>query len=264
MLRDALAVRLRSHGECRERVQRHRRPDGAASWLPAVSMTRWRRACTVSATFGRDGDTRVENQSHAGLLRDRFLSESRYPDLTKVLVEARKSLRPKSTGLYHWGIVIMTTAYDFDATALDGTPRPLREFSGSVLLIVNTASKCGSRPNIRVSKHCSGSITTGDSKCSAFRATSSVRRSPAPNARLARLPAELWRELSDVPEAGCQRKRRAPSVSMAAGTCARHPGHETNQMELHQVLVDRTGKVAGRFSPRTRPDDLEKHVEKLL
>ena len=39
-----------------------------------------------------------------------------------------------------------TTAYDFDATALDGTLQPLSDWRGKVLLIVNVASKCGFTP----------------------------------------------------------------------------------------------------------------------
>ena len=38
------------------------------------------------------------------------------------------------------------SVYDFEASGLDGRVRPLSDFCGQALLIVNTASKCGFTP----------------------------------------------------------------------------------------------------------------------
>jgi glutathione peroxidase len=40
----------------------------------------------------------------------------------------------------------MPTAYEFSALDIDGRVRPLREFEGRTLLIVNVASQCGFTP----------------------------------------------------------------------------------------------------------------------
>jgi len=40
----------------------------------------------------------------------------------------------------------MTSIYDFDANTLSGEPKPLADFRGQALLIVNVASKCGFTP----------------------------------------------------------------------------------------------------------------------
>jgi len=38
------------------------------------------------------------------------------------------------------------TLYDFEITAIDGKPLPLKQYKGKVVLLVNTASQCGFTP----------------------------------------------------------------------------------------------------------------------
>lgn len=45
-----------------------------------------------------------------------------------------------------WYVAVMATTHDFTATTIDGAAKPLKDYAGTALLIVNVASQCGLTP----------------------------------------------------------------------------------------------------------------------
>ena len=73
--------------------------------------------------------------------------------------------------------------YDFQARDLNGEEKPLSDYKGKVLLVVNTASKCGFTPQ--------------------YEGLQKLYANFAGNRRLLR--EELRRLVPDVRESGCER-----------------------------------------------------------
>lgn len=159
----------------------------------------------------------------------------------------------------------MPTAYDFSATALDGRPRPLQEFSGKVLLIVNTASQCGFTPQyaglekLFQKYHAQGLEVLGF-PCNQFGA-----QEPGSAAEIGAFCQKNYGvsfpmfEKVDVNGEAAHPlyrwlKSNAPGVL----------GTEGIKWNFTKFLIDRNGQVIERYAPVTKPEDLEKDVAKLL
>jgi glutathione peroxidase len=159
----------------------------------------------------------------------------------------------------------VTSIYDFHATSLDGKDVALSDYRGKVLLIVNTASKCGFTPQYEgleklYEKHRDQGFAILGFPCNQFGK----------------------QEPGDAGEIGafCQ-KNYGVSFPMFAkidvNGASEHPlytflKHEKRgflgtvgiKWNFTKFLIDRAGKVVARYGSTTKPQDIETSAGKLL
>src|SRR5271156_4303563 len=155
--------------------------------------------------------------------------------------------------------------YDFQAETLDGEPAALADYRGQVLLIVNTASKCGFTPQYEglealYRKHKEQGFAVLGFPCNQFGAQE--QGNAAEIASFCSLTYDV-----SFPMFG----------KIDVNGPAAHPlyaflkkqkkgllGSEGIKWNFTKFLIGRDGAVVGRFAPSTKPEALESAVESLL
>jgi glutathione peroxidase len=156
------------------------------------------------------------------------------------------------------------SAYDFTAETLDGQPAPLAEHRGEVLLIVNTASKCGFTPQYTglealFRKYKDRGFTVLGFPCNQFGA-----QEPGDAAEIANFCSLTY-------DVSFPMMRKIDVNGPAA-----HPLYAWLKSQkggllgsgikwnFTKFLIDREGRVAGRFAPTATPQSLEGAIEAVL
>jgi len=159
----------------------------------------------------------------------------------------------------------MSNVYDFSANSLDGKPVALRDYSGKVLLIVNTASKCGFTPQYEglealYQKYRAQGLTVLGFPCNQFGA-----QEPGSAAEIGSFCQKNYGvsfplfEKIDVNGDGAH-----PLYRWLKSSAKGLLGSEAIKWNFTKFLVDRQGNVVDRFAPTTKPEDLKTNVEALL
>jgi glutathione peroxidase len=159
----------------------------------------------------------------------------------------------------------MTSIYDFSANSLDGKPVALNAYAGKVLLVVNTASKCGFTPQYEGlealrQKYRDRGLEVLGFPCNQFGA-----QEPGAADEIGSFCQKNYGvsfpmfEKIDVNGDGAHPLYRWLKSS-AKGVL----GSEGIKWNFTKFLVDRQGQVVDRFAPTTKPEDLQPNIEKLL
>ena len=159
----------------------------------------------------------------------------------------------------------MPAITDFTVTAADGSPVALDAYRGKVLLIVNTASKCGFTPQYEGLEALHRRYADRGFEVLGFPCNQFGAQEPGDAAEIASF-CSLTYDVTfpvfakiDVNGAGAdplfeRLKADAPGVL----------GSKAIKWNFTKFLVDREGRTVNRYAPTTKPADIEKDIEALL
>jgi glutathione peroxidase len=159
----------------------------------------------------------------------------------------------------------MTTIYDFTARSLAGEEIPLARFRNQVLLVVNTASKCGFTPQYLGLTQLHEDLARQGFAVLGFPCNQFGRQEPGD----AREIEVFCRETYGV--------HFPIFAKIAVNGPGAHPlyqwlkeqrrgilGSRRIKWNFTKFLVDREGRVTRRLAPMTKPADIRPLIEALL
>ncbi|MEQ1311627.1 glutathione peroxidase [Acinetobacter sp. XH1639] len=159
----------------------------------------------------------------------------------------------------------MSNIYQFEAELLEGETKALADYKGKVMLIVNTASKCGFTPQFAGLEKLHEKYKAQGLEVLGFPCNQFGGQEPGTNKEIG---------------AFCQRNYGV-SFPMFAKVDVKGPeahvifrfltreakgilGSRNIKWNFTKFLVGRNGEVLGRYAPTTKPDALEADIENAL
>jgi glutathione peroxidase len=155
--------------------------------------------------------------------------------------------------------------YDFSAETLDGKPAPLADYQGKVVLIVNTASKCGFTPQYEglealYRKYADRGLVVLGFPCNQFGAQEPGNADEIKN--FCSLTYDVTFPM--FAKIDVNGPKAHPLYEYLKHEKKGLLGSEGIKWNFTKFLVGRDGAVAERFAPTTKPEDLSGAIEKLL
>ena len=159
----------------------------------------------------------------------------------------------------------MTTISEIPVRKAYGSETTLADHEGEVLLIVNVASKCGFTPQYEGLEALHRRYHDRGFKVLGFPCNQFGGQEPGDAAEIANfcsltydvtfpLYAKVKVNGPDAAPLFTHLKKQAPGVL----------GSEGIKWNFTKFLVDRQGRVTGRYAPNTKPEDIAADIEKLL
>ncbi|KPP98943.1 glutathione peroxidase [Marinobacter sp. HL-58] len=155
--------------------------------------------------------------------------------------------------------------YDFSATDIRGEEHSLEEYRGKVLLIVNTASKCGFTPQFEGLQSLYSELKDKGFEVLGFPCNQFRNQDPEDDKAISEFCSLNYGV--DFPMFA-KIEVNGPNAHPLFGYLKREArgllGSEAVKWNFTKFLVNRDGEVVNRYPPTTKPSAIRADIEKLL
>ena len=159
----------------------------------------------------------------------------------------------------------MTSITEIPVTAADGSQTNLADHAGEVLLIVNTASKCGFTPQYEGLEALHRTYADRGFEVLGFPCNQFGAQEPGDAAEIANFCARTYDVTFPVyAKIDVNGADTAPLFEHLKKEAPGLLGSKGIKWNFTKFLIDRDGNVVDRYAPTTKPDDLRNPIEALL
>jgi glutathione peroxidase len=155
--------------------------------------------------------------------------------------------------------------YDIDVTTLAGRNEKLRAHEGKVMLIVNVASKCGFTPQYEGLEALYRDLKDRGFVVLGFPCNQFGKQEPGTAREIAQFCESSYGVTFPMYAKIDVNGRDAHVLYRTLGAMKKDDlGRPEIQWNFEKFLVDREGKVVGRFESKVTPEELRPRIEALL
>ncbi|QSF45985.1 glutathione peroxidase [Paenibacillus tianjinensis] len=155
--------------------------------------------------------------------------------------------------------------YDFEANTLRGQEESLSKYKGKVLLVVNTASKCGFTPQYKGLQEVYDKFKDRGFEVLGFPSNQFAGQEPGESEEIAEFCEMNYGVTFPMYEKVDVKGDDAhPLFKYLSKEAPGLLGSKSVKWNFTKFLVDQEGRVLKRFSPQTTPDQIEADIAKLL
>jgi glutathione peroxidase len=163
------------------------------------------------------------------------------------------------------GGIMTESLYDFEVQKIDGSKQSMADFSNKVLLIVNTASKCGFTPQYEGLEQLYRDYREKGLEILAFPCNQFGNQEPGSEQQIQQFCDLNYRTSFPLfKKIDVNGEQAAPLYNYLKDKARGVLGSKSIKWNFTKFLVDKQGKVVRRYGSTTKPDEIRPDIEALI